>query len=86
MLDQHNRPLRKNIFILVGPSASGKSSLVSELLKKESTVCQTISYTTRLPRHKGESYHFITEEEFFKKEKEGFFAEVTITNYKVYIC
>ena len=77
LLDQHNRPLRKNIFILVGPSASGKSSLVSELLKKESTVCQTISYTTRLPRHKGESYHFITEEEFFKKEKEGFFAEVT---------
>ena len=77
LLDQHKKPLRKNIFILVGPSASGKSSLVTELLKKDSTLCQTVSYTTRLPRHKGESYHFITEEDFFKKKQEGFFAEVT---------
>lgn len=39
-----------------------------------------ISYTTRPPRHgeiDGETYHFVSEEEFLNKKENGFFAETT---------
>lgn len=42
-----------------------------------------VSYTTR-PLRPGEeqdiAYHFITKEDFFKKEQQGFFAETTSYN------
>ncbi len=70
-----------NIIVLMGESASGKSTiekfLVQEGFKK------IISYTTRPIRKNekhGVDYHFITEEEFLHKLDEGFFAENTIYN------
>lgn len=49
ILDRNKRPTYKNIFILVGPSASGKSSLVDKLMQKDCNISKTISYTTRPP-------------------------------------
>ena len=55
------------VFIISAPSGSGKSTLVHRLLKTVDNLTFSISYTTRLPRGQerdGESYHFISREEF----------------------
>ena len=64
------------IVVIVGKTASGKTTVLNELVKKGYE--QIITYTTRPPR-KGEkqkkTYNFITEEEFKEKIQDGFFAE-----------
>lgn len=70
-----------NILLLVGKSASGKDTIQKELIKMGMKA--VVSYTTRPPRNgeiDGVTYHFITKEEFFNKEKQGFFAETTSYN------
>lgn len=66
------------IIILVGESASGKSTIEKALVKNHGFQ-KVISYTTRPPR-KGEidgiDYHFITDEQFKELEAKNFFAEV----------
>lgn len=66
------------MIILVGESASGKSSIEKELVNKYGYE-KTISYTTRSPR-KGEidgvDYHFICETTFIRMKEEGRFAEI----------
>lgn len=66
------------MIVLVGESASGKSSIERYMVKKYGYK-NIVSYTTRPPR-KGEvdgiDYHFITYEEFNNKIRDGFFAEI----------
>lgn len=66
------------MIVLVGESASGKSTVEKELVK-DYGLKKIISYTTRPPRD-GEvddvDYHFISKEEFQKLQKNNFFAEV----------
>src|SRR5580658_1510124 len=55
------------IFIVSAPSGSGKSTLVTRLLNAVPGLMFSVSYTTRpLRGHEkdGESYHFVTREEF----------------------
>ena len=63
------------LFVVSGPSGAGKGSLCKMLLD-EVKASLSVSMTTRLPRHDevdGESYHFITPEEFERViEAEGF--------------
>ena len=70
-----------SIIILIGESASGKSTIEKELVKRGFN--KIVSYTTR-PIRKDEidgiDYHYISEEEFLNKLHEGFFAEYTIYN------
>lgn len=69
------------MILLLGKSASGKDTIQKELIKMGMN--SVVSYTTRPMRvgeREGIEYHFITKEEFFKKEKEGFFAETTSYN------
>lgn len=64
------------MILLVGKSCSGKTTIAKEL--KKLGLKEAVSYTTRPPREHetdGVEYHFITKEEFLKKEAEGFFAE-----------
>lgn len=66
------------MLILVGESASGKST-IETILCKNFGYKKVVSYTTRNPRENevdGIDYHFISVDEFKKKQKEGFFAEV----------
>ena len=66
------------IYILVGRTCSGKTSIAKELEKLG--VKRIITYTTRPPRSgevNGVDYYFISEKEFEDKRKDGFFAEVT---------
>lgn len=54
----------KNIYLLAGPSGSGKSSVAHELTKRFG-LKEVWSYTERPQRHDGEPGHvFVTPEEF----------------------
>lgn len=56
-----------NIFIISAASGTGKTTLVSRLLKNNSNLRVSISHTTRPPREgeqHGIHYHFVPKEEF----------------------
>lgn len=65
------------MLILMGKSASGKDTIVNELINKYGFK-KLITYTTR-PMRDGEiqdvSYHYISDEEFLQKVDDKFFAE-----------
>jgi guanylate kinase len=62
------------LFLFVGPSASGKTSVADALEKFGYT--QLKSYTTRIPRYDGENNHiFVTKEEFDKLENKIAYTE-----------
>ncbi len=59
-----------NIYIISAPSGGGKTSLVKSLLKLDSSLCKSISYTTRNARGDEKNaidYFFITHQEFESK-------------------
>jgi guanylate kinase len=71
-----------NILVLTGYTASGKDTVLKELIKLgyksiTSYTTRAIRLTTIPPETNGIEYHFISEEEFGQKKKEGFFAETT---------
>ena len=69
------------ILILVGKTASGKDTILNQLVKKHGYK-KIVTYTSR-PMRKGEkqdvTYHFISSQEFQKMIGQGLFAE-----YKTY--
>ena len=85
----------KNIYLIVGASGSGKTSLVTELEKRYGYK-SIPSYTTRPPRHESELGHtFVTKEEFDKLENivayteydNNFYAATSeqVNNYDLYV-
>ena len=67
-----------NLFIITAASGAGKTSLVKELLAKDSQVKLSISHTTRQARsgeQNGVHYHFINEAEFLQVLSAGGFLE-----------
>lgn len=67
-----------SVFIVSAPSGSGKSTLVSRVLEMDERLDFSISYTTRKPRgaeKNGESYHFISREEFESRLEKNEFLE-----------
>jgi guanylate kinase len=66
------------LFILSAPSGAGKTSLVAELLRRNTNVKASISHTTR-PRRPGEenavNYHFVDKAKFLKMIDEKIFLE-----------
>ena len=64
------------MIVLVGESASGKSSIERELIALGFN--KIVTYTTRPMRKEdvdGETYHFITEEQFNDMIEKDLFAE-----------
>ena len=65
------------ILVLIGKTASGKDTIVNNLVNKHGFK-KIITYTSR-PKRRGEkdgiTYHYISEDEFKQKIDEGFFAE-----------
>lgn len=69
------------MIVLVGESASGKSTVEKELVKLGYE--KIVSYTTRSPRSGevgGIDYDFITDAKFDELKAEGFFAETASYN------
>ena len=69
----------KNIlFVISGPSGVGKGTVANMIYQRNENVALSISCTTRSPREgevEGESYFFITKEEFAHKINKGGFLE-----------
>ena len=66
------------LYIVAAPSGGGKTSLVSALLKSDSKIRLSVSYTTRPPRPgevDGVNYHFVDEARFHQMVGEGAFLE-----------
>jgi guanylate kinase len=64
--------------VLSAPSGAGKSTIASRVIEENPNIVQSISCTTRSPRPKekdGEHYHFVSDQEFKKRIKEGDFLE-----------
>ena len=67
-----------SVIIVSGPSGVGKGTIVKEVVKKRNDMFLSVSCTTRAPREgevPGESYHYISREEFEKKIEENYFLE-----------
>lgn len=75
------------LFIIVGPSGSGKSSVLMELKKRHMDYFYPLSATTR-PMRKGEKegdiYHFYTKERFEKGIKNDEFLEYAVVHQDHY--
>lgn len=57
------------LIVLSGPSGSGKNTVCDEVKKNNKNIWESISMTSRKPRKgeiDGQSYYFVTEEEFKK--------------------
>ncbi|MBD3360951.1 guanylate kinase [Candidatus Peregrinibacteria bacterium] len=55
------------LFLIVGPSGSGKGTVINRFKKKYPGFVYPVSYTTRKPRKNevdGEVYHFVSKEKF----------------------
>lgn len=69
---------KARLFVISGPSGSGKSSLISDVLKDLNDFEKSVSATTR-PVRKGEiqgkQYYFMAEEEFRDLIEKGNFLE-----------
>lgn len=68
------------LFIVSGPSGSGKSSVVDHLLRQVPDLVFSVSYTTRGPRpgeEEGREYRFISRSEFETLLARGEFLEHT---------
>jgi len=82
MSDEPDRPFTLSrqgiLFFLSAPSGAGKTTLSNQLLRQVENLRLSISYTTRLPRAgeiDGREYHFVTETEFLRLQKQNAFAE-----------
>ncbi len=66
------------LIVLSAPSGAGKTTLVKALMERDSSLCFSISYTTR-PRRTGEQhgvdYFFVDEQEFSRMRDSGAFLE-----------
>jgi guanylate kinase len=70
------------LFVVSAPSGAGKTTLVSEVIRRLEKVCpiaRVVTYTTK-PARPGEErhgidYHYLTPQEFQEKIAQGFFLE-----------
>ena len=70
--------MRPFLLVLSSPSGGGKSTIAQHLLEARDDLGYSVSATTRAPRAgetDGVHYHFLSEEEFTRREAAGEFAE-----------
>ncbi|MFH1284520.1 MAG: guanylate kinase [Candidatus Peregrinibacteria bacterium] len=75
------------LFLIVGPSGSGKGTVINIFKKRYKAFVYPVSYTTREPRgdeENGEVYHFVSREKFKKMIKDGDFLEYAIVHSNNY--
>jgi guanylate kinase len=82
MSDEPDKPFALSrqgiLFFLSAPSGAGKTTLSNQLFRQVENLRPSISYTTRRPRAgeiDGREYHFVSETEFLRLQKQNAFAE-----------
>lgn len=78
-----NKEYNGKLFLIVGPSGSGKGTVINMFKKKFSGFIYPVSYTTRLPREgevDGEVYHFVSKDEFKRMIEGGEFLEYAVVH------
>ena len=82
---EHLRKTRRGaMFVLEGPSGSGKNAIINELLKRDSNLRFSVSVTTRAIREgekDGVNYYYISHEEYDKLMEEDAFYEYVDSDY-----
>ncbi len=81
------RRVRGDLIVISGPSATGKDTIVNNLIEKTENILISISMTTREKREyesDGKDYYFVSKEEFEKNIKEGNMLEYAIVHGKDY--
>ncbi len=66
------------LIVLVGPSGTGKSTILKEVFARDARLAFSVSHTTRPPRAgevDGAAYHFVADESFDSMVADGAFAE-----------
>lgn len=75
------------VYAIIGKSASGKDTIVQELLKRNSNFHGVVSTTTRPKRDyeiHGKDYYYVSEEEFVNLCNEDAMLEVSVFNSWLY--
>ena len=79
-----------HLFIISAPSGTGKTTVSQAVVKRLSVqyhLSIVITHTTREPRGQevtGQDYHFVSRDEFLRKQAAGFFLETTEYNNNFY--
>lgn len=71
------------LFLIVGPSGSGKGTVIAEIKKKYTGFVYPVSYTTRMPREgekEGAVYHYVNKEKFQEMIDAGEFLEYAVVH------
>lgn len=79
--------MKGKLFLLVGPSGSGKSSVLTKLKESHPEFTYPLSATTRQMREgerEGDIYHFYTKEQFKKGIETGEFLEWAVVHQDNY--
>jgi guanylate kinase len=69
---------RGGLFFIIGPSGSGKSTIIKELCRRDPSLIESLSTTTRAPRPgevQGVDYNFMTTDTFNALAAQGGFAQ-----------
>ena len=78
---------RGNLIVISGPSGAGKGTIISKLREINSNIWLSISMTSRDIRSNdvpGETYFFVSKEEFEKRIEKGEFLEYAMYNDNYY--
>jgi len=79
--------MRRNLYIISGPSGVGKDTVVKELRKKYPHINKTISATTRAKRSTeadGIDYYYISKDAFYNHQANGDFVEYELYDGEYY--
>ena len=78
---------KRNLFVLSGPSGSGKNTVYEGVRARIPEIAQTVSATTRSMREgeiDGVDYYFISTEEFLRRIENGEFIEYVNYGHNYY--
>jgi len=84
VVDYLRKVRRGAMFIIEGPSGTGKGTVIKEILKRDPNIKFSVSVTTRPPRYNevnGVDYFFISDAEYDRLRDEGAFYEYVDSQY-----
>ena len=84
IIDKLRRERKGAMFIIEGPSGTGKGTIAKRLLDEDKNIKFSVSVTTRAPRHnevEGVDYYFISNEKYDELLKQDAFYEFVDSQY-----